>query len=251
MKTIVAGNWKMNLDPAQSIDLVSSLKAGLVKFPNTECVIFPPYTSITLLSELLSGSIIKLGAQNIHPEESGAFTGEVSALMIKNYCSHVILGHSERRILFGETDDFINRKVLTSLKSGITPILCVGETLKQREAGLALSVCLDQLIKGLAGVKPENLSQVVVAYEPVWAIGTGMSASPVIAQEIMCSLRNQFSEKISKEINEIPFLYGGSVNADNAIDFAKEKDINGALVGGASLDANAFIQIAKSMVDGK
>ncbi len=241
----------MNFDTTQSRELVLKLKNKLTKFPEADCIICPPFTSIAFVSELLSGSSIRVGAQNMHHETSGAYTGEISGLMLKDYCSYVILGHSERRAHFGETSSFINKKVLAALKLGISPILCIGETLEQREGDRAVSVCLDQMMQGLSDVSPNHLSKVVIAYEPVWAIGTGMSASPNIAQEIMGTLRMKFSELVSDNIYETPFLYGGSVNADNAADFSKEKDINGALVGGASLNADSFINITKSMVSGK
>lgn len=244
MGYLVAANWKMNktnTQTAEYVEVFSQLVGG--GFPNVEVMIAPPFTSLSVASGLIANTTIKLGSQNMYFEDSGAFTGEVSPLMLKELnVSYVILGHSERRHIFGEKDEVINRKVQSALKHGIRPVLCVGETLEERELGRTLSVVEKQIKSGLAGVERE-VFMVDIAYEPVWAIGTGINATPQQAQEVHRFIR-ELIENISKG-NSLGcrILYGGSVNENNASSLIKEKDIDGFLVGTASLDPKKFYNI--------
>ena len=211
-----------------------------------DIVLCPPYLSLSAVAEAVSGSAVKVGAQNMHYEDSGAFTGEVSPLMLQGICVYVILGHSERRQIFGETDDMVNRKVKAAFTHGIKPILCVGETLEQREGGQATNVISQQIRAGLAGI--DDITGLVVAYEPVWAIGTGQAATPEVAAEIMGgALRESLSSLFGPAAEKVPMLYGGSVNPGNAESYAAQESIHGALVGGASLQAEPFLEIARLM----
>ena len=211
-----------------------------------DIVLCPHYLSLSAVAEAVSGSAVKVGAQNMHYEDSGAFTGEVSPLMLQGICVYVILGHSERRQIFGETDDMVNRKVKAAFTHGIKPILCVGETLEQREGGQATNVISQQIRAGLAGI--DDITGLVVAYEPVWAIGTGQAATPEVAAEIMGgALRESLSSLFGPAAEKVPMLYGGSVNPGNAESYAAQESIHGALVGGASLQAEPFLEIARLM----
>ena len=242
--TIIAGNWKMNTTSQEARDLVGGMRDVLDAETGVTSLLCPPFVHLAAVSEMLRGTSIALGAQNMHPESAGAFTGEVSPDMLRDLCEYVILGHSERRELFGETDDFINRKVRAALDNGLRPILCVGERLEQRDAGDAESVVARQLALGLDGV--DDASALVVAYEPVWAIGTGRAATPGTAQAMMAHIRGELTARYGADAaGEVPLLYGGSVNADNAAGYFSQADVNGALVGGASLDADAFARIAQ------
>ncbi|MEX2598155.1 MAG: triose-phosphate isomerase [Dehalococcoidia bacterium] len=244
---LVAGNWKMNTAVREASELANALKDPLSSVNGLTSVVCPPFVSLAAVRNALEGSPVAVGAQNMHPEPKGAFTGEVSGTMLADLCSHVILGHSERRQLFAEDDAFINRKVLAALGLGLTPILCVGETLDEREAGDANAVVVRQLGQGLAGVGSEDIPKVVVAYEPVWAIGTGRAATPEIAQEMMAEIRRHVAELSSEDTaQQVPLLYGGSVNAGNADVLAGQPDIDGALVGGASLQVPEFVAIAQA-----
>ncbi|MEN9564441.1 MAG: hypothetical protein RIR73_2685 [Chloroflexota bacterium] len=250
MRTMfVAGNWKMNKTIAETRDLLSALKAGLNDLQGVDRVVCPPFVSLAAAHELLAETSIGLGAQNMHWEEKGAFTGEVASGMLKELCGYVILGHSERRTYFGETDETVNKKVLAAQKTGLTPIVCVGETLAQYEAGQTSNVVSTQTRAGLQEISPEFAKQVVVAYEPVWAIGTGKASSAENAQAVHAGIRQVLSEMFGKETAEaIRILYGGSVTASNAAEFFSQADIDGALVGGASLKVEEFIAIAKAAV---
>ena len=242
--TIIAGNWKMNTTSQEARDLVGGMRDALDAETGVTSLLCPPFVHLAAVSEMLSGTSIALGAQNMHPESAGAFTGEVSPDMLRDLCEYVILGHSERRELFGETDDFINRKVRAALDNGLRPILCVGERLEQRDDGDAESVVGRQLALGLDGV--DDASALVVAYEPVWAIGTGRAATPDTAQAMMAHIRGELTARYGADAaGEVPLLYGGSVNAGNAAGYFSQADVNGALVGGASLDADAFARIAQ------
>ena len=242
--TIIAGNWKMNTTAQEARALVSQMRDALDAVSGVTSLLCPPFVHLESVAEALRGTSIALGAQNMHPESAGAFTGEVSPEMLRGLCEYVILGHSERRELFGETDEFINRKARAAIAAGLRPILCVGESLEQRDCGEAESVVARQLALGLEGV--DDASALVVAYEPVWAIGTGRAATPETAQAMMAHLRGELTARYGADAaNEVPLLYGGSVNAANAADYARQPDVNGALVGGASLDADAFTQIAR------
>ncbi len=233
MKLFIFGNWKMHKTPKESMDFVKDFLKGFEKDSRITVGIAPPFTSLYPLSQLLDGKGVELTAQNMHFEEEGAFTGEISPKMIKELgCAYVILGHSERRRIFGEDDAFINKKVASALNHGITPILCVGESLEERESGKTFDVVKSQLEKGLDGVDPKK---VVIAYEPVWAIGTGRNATPSQADEV-----HSFIKGI---LGDIPVIYGGSVKPENAYDLMKEKYVDGVLVGGASLKPESFLKI--------
>ena len=248
---VVAGNWKMNKTVAEARDLVSTISGKLQEIPNVEKVLCPPFIAIPALYELLKDSGIGLGAQNLYWEEKGAFTGEVSPGMVKEFCQYVIIGHSERRTYFSETDESVNRKVSAAIRIGLTPIVCVGETLDQYESGLTSEVVRRQIKVGLAGidpVDPSSASRIIVAYEPVWAIGTGKASSGdnanrVHGQVIRPALTDLFGEDVAQSIR---IQYGGSVTASNASEFFAQPEIDGALVGGASLKLDEFVAITKA-----
>ncbi len=245
--TIIAGNWKMNTTLNDAKTLIANMKMRLEAISGIESVVCPPFISLAAVGELLQGSSIGLGAQNMHPEEQGAYTGEISPGMLASICQYVILGHSERRQLFGDTDDFVNQKVKAAFKAGLRPILCVGEQLQERESGNAEAVVETQLRGGLSGIgSPGNL---VVAYEPVWAIGTGKAATPDVAQDMMAHVRSVLASLYGADATGISLLYGGSVNPGNTIDYMREQDINGALVGGAALNADSFVEIAEKAAE--
>lgn len=247
-KTVIAGNWKMNNDLKESEKLIVELKNLLQnEKPNCDVIVCPPYTSLSEASKLLKGSQIKLGAQNMHFEENGAFTGEVSASMLKSVgCEYVILGHSERRHIFGESNEMINKKIKKALSAGLKPIFCVGELLEERENGSTNDVVKKQILKGLAEISADDMKNIIVAYEPVWAIGTGKTASPAQAQEVHEFIRDLIEITYSLEVaNDLVIQYGGSVKPDNAKELISQKDIDGALVGGACLKADSFLGIIK------
>ena len=247
-QVIVAGNWKMNTTVSEARTLIDGLKAGL-PVPGVTSVICPPFVSLHLAQQALAGTGIRLGAQDMHPESSGAFTGETSVDMVADLCSYVILGHSERRHVFGETDESVNAKVLSALAAGLRPIVCVGETLDEREAGRAGDVVARQLTAAFAGVS--DAATAVVAYEPVWAIGTGRAASADDAQEMAALARHVLTDLFGPKVaGGIPILYGGSVKADNVAVFMVMADVDGALVGGASLDATGFIRLTENAAPG-
>ena len=240
--TIIAANWKMNMSNAAAVDLVSRVRAEIEVVNEIDVVLCPPYTALPAVNDLLRGSPISLGAQDVHPEAAGAFTGEVSVEMLVGLCSYVIVGHSERRTLFRETDDLIGRKVKAVKEGGLRPILCVGERLGEREEGIAEAVVERQVDLGLARIG--RAGGVVVAYEPVWAIGTGRAATPEDAQSMMAHVRSVVARRFGDSASTAtPIIYGGSVNADNVIGFIRSPDVDGALVGGASLDAGSFVPL--------
>lgn len=248
-RKVIAGNWKMNNDLQQSVNLIEELKGKLAgREVNCDVVICPPYTSLYEAKKMIDGSIIKLGAQNMFYEDSGAFTGEISASMLKSVgCEYVILGHSERRTIFGEKDDMINKKVKKAISQNLKPILCVGETLEEREKDVTEKVVKRQIEKGLNDVTPDEVLNVIIAYEPVWAIGTGKTATPQQAQEVHAFIRKLLTTMYSKDfVKLIPIQYGGSVKPDNAKELLSQKDIDGALVGGACLKADSFIGIIEA-----
>ena len=250
---MVAGNWKMNTTPAEAIQLAAEVRDGTADsagFAGVDIVLCPPHISLQGVADAVKGSTVKVGAQNMHHETAGAFTGEVSPAMLQGICDYVILGHSERRQIFGETDDLVNRKVKAAFEHGIKPILCVGETLEQRESGRAGETIAQQVRAGLAGL--DAISGLVVAYEPVWAIGTGQAATPEVAAEIMGgALRDSLSSLFGPAAAAIPLLYGGSVNAGNVQSFAAQDSIHGSLVGGAALQAESFLDIARLTAQAK
>ena len=254
-RPMVAGNWKMHKTVAEARHLVSEMVPGLQAVGGVDNVLCPPYTALLAVLALLEGTDIGLGAQNIHWETAGAYTGEISPPMVAELCDYVIIGHSERRQYFGETDDNVNRKVQASLAYGLTPILCVGETLDEREANRTEEVVSRQMRKGLAGIDLAAGSSpgdvLVVAYEPVWAIGTGRAATPHDANRVIAEvIRPALAESLGGAAGEdVRVLYGGSVKPDNASDFFTQPDIDGALVGGASLKAEDFVKITQAAVD--
>lgn len=244
----VAGNWKMNLTVEAARSLVYAMSAPLRAIMGVEKVVCPPFTALQAVHALLEGSDVGLGAQNMHWEEKGAFTGEISPSMVKELCAYVILGHSERRTLFGDTDETVNRKIRAAERIGLTPIFCVGETLGQYEAKQTSDVVARQVRLGLAGVDANFAPRIVAAYEPVWAIGTGkastaQNANDVVANVIRPVLAELFGSGAAQAIR---ILYGGSVTAANAAEFFAASDIDGALVGGASLKADEFIGITRA-----
>jgi len=246
---VIAGNWKMNNDPNETRDLISKLLAGLKNLNSTcEVVICPPYTSLSEASSMIKDSKIRLGAQNIHEEENGAFTGEVSAKMLLNTgCEYVIIGHSERRTIYKESDALINKKIKRALKNNLKPIFCVGELLEEREKNITEQVIKSQVLKGLQDFSLNDLKDLIIAYEPVWAIGTGKTATPQQAEEVHLFIRTLLADNLSSEFAEnLSILYGGSVKPDNSKELLSQKNIDGALVGGACLNADSFISIIKS-----
>jgi len=246
-KYLIAGNWKMNKTTGEAVELAQKLVESLKDVKDRDILICPTFTSLYSVHQVIKGTNIKLGAQDVFYENSGAFTGEISPIMLKDVgCEYVIIGHSERRHIIGERDELINKKVKAAINNGLKVILCVGELLEEREAGKTLEVVKIQLEKGLNGVSKEEMKNVVIAYEPVWAIGTGKTAKPEDAQEVHAYIRELLSKLYSKEIaNETIIQYGGSVKASNIDSLMAMQDIDGALVGGASLVAEEFTRIVK------
>ena len=247
---IVAGNWKMNKTVEEARGLVFSMSRKLVDIEGVDKALCPPFPALLAVSALLQGTEIGLGAQNIHWEENGAYTGEVAAVMIAEFCQYVIIGHSERRAYFGETDESVNRKLQAAMKHDLTPIVCVGETEDEYESGQTGEVVRRQISLGLAGADPAKAPGIIVAYEPVWAIATGKASSPeaanaVLAEHIRPALTELFGEDTTQAIR---IQYGGSVKPDNAAEFFNQPEIDGALVGGASLKADDFVAIVGAAV---
>jgi triosephosphate isomerase len=248
-KKIIAANWKMNMTQGESAQFVESFLRDVGEINDVEVVIIPPFTAIPKVSEALGRAHnIKLGAQNMYWEKSGAFTGEISAPLLRDLFVHyVVLGHSERRTLFGETDEMVNRKVHAAHEGKLRPIVCVGETLDQRDKGDVEKILSTQLRGSLAGLRPKQLQESVIAYEPVWAIGTGRNATPQQAQEAHAFIRRTLSEMADDGTAErVRIQYGGSVKPENARELMSQEDIDGALVGGASLDPRSFAEIVKA-----
>jgi len=247
-KKVIAGNWKMHMNLHQSQKLVSEIINGLGKDSRSEVIVCPPFTSLSEVSSLLKGTQVKLGAQNMFYEENGAYTAEISADMLKSVgCEYVILGHSERRVIFNESNELINKKVKAALSKGLKPIFCIGELLEQRENGQTMNVISMQVEKGLEGIAAEQMKNIIIAYEPVWAIGTGKTATPEQAQEVHSFIRELVVKKYSTSVAEnLIIQYGGSVKPDNSGELLSQKDIDGALVGGACLKADSFLSIIAS-----
>lgn len=246
-KKIVAGNWKMNKTAGDARDLVRDIIRELGELREVDVVLCPPFTAIQAVGEMTGGKLIKLGAQNMHWAQDGAYTGEISAAMLRGlYCHYVIVGHSERRAYFHETDEVVNRKAHAALKNHLIPIVCVGETLAERDAGQMETVVKRQIECSLAGMDAKT-PELIVAYEPVWAIGTGRSATPEQAQEVHAGIRRWlvpiFGESRAQSIR---IQYGGSVKPDNAVSLFSQPDIDGGLIGGAALDARSFVEIVKA-----
>lgn len=244
---IIAGNWKMNNTTEAGKALVKDLAALVADVKDRQIVVCVPFTILGAIGEAVKGTNIALGAQNLHWEKSGAYTGEISADMLLDMgAEYVLIGHSERRQYFAETDETVNKKVLTAFANGITPILCVGETLEEREGGIMPQVISTQVEKALVGLTGEQIKQLVIAYEPVWAIGTGRTATADQANEVCALIRNKVAELFCETCaNEMRIQYGGSVKADNAAEIMGKSDIDGALVGGAALKADSFSRIVK------
>ena len=241
---MIAGNWKMNTTLSEATELVKAMRAGLDQIDNVDKVICPPFISLAVVGELIKGSSIKLGAQNVYFEEKGAYTGEISPLMLADQCEFVIIGHSERRQYFNETGEIVNKKIVAALKAGLKPILCIGEKLEENEAGRTEEMVTEQLRSSLA--KIAYLNGLVIAYEPVWAIGTGKAATGKQANETIGLIRRNIAKLYNKEIAQnMRILYGGSVTAANTAEFINQPEIDGALVGGASLKATEFLSIVK------
>ncbi len=246
-KKIVAGNWKMNLTLQEGLALVEALKSNLSDIQKSDMVVCPPFPFLAPIAEVLRGTRIGLGAQNMYFEEKGAFTGEISApMLLSTGTQYVILGHSERRKYFGETNETVNKKVKKAIVSKLTPIMCVGETLKQREKGETESIITSQITEGLFELLAADVREMIIAYEPIWAIGTGRTASPEQAAEVHQLIRSIVAKKFGEEIAEqVRIQYGGSVKPDNAETLLSQPDIDGALVGGASLKADSFEAIVR------
>jgi triosephosphate isomerase len=247
VRPVIAGNWKMNKTVAEAIDFASRLRDALAGSPKTEVIIAPPFTALHAVAEVLRGSSVRLAAQNLHEAEKGAFTGEISGGMLREVgCAYVIIGHSERRTLFGEKDERINLKLRAALSADLKPVFCIGETLQEREEGRMQNVVERQLKEGLNNLTAGDISRFLVAYEPVWAIGTGRTATPAQAEEVHFLIREWLAGRYgSEKAAEIAILYGGSVTPKNIVDLMRQPNINGALVGGASLDVASFVQLVE------
>ena len=245
-KYLIAGNWKMNKTAGEAVDFAERLKEQVGQQSDVTVLVCAPYTALAALAPIFGDSMLCLGAQNMNPEISGAYTGEISAAMLRDhYVSYVIVGHSERRQLFNEDDAFINKKVVAALEANLKPILCVGETLEQRKAGQTIEVIKTQVENGLKGVAKKDAQRVVIAYEPIWAIGTGETASPEMAQEVHASIRAMLGKVFGKDGNKLLILYGGSMKPENAEALLSQHDIDGGLIGGASLSPKSFFDIVK------
>jgi triosephosphate isomerase len=243
----IAGNWKMNKTVGEALDLVRELKNAISGIKGVEIAVAPPFTALDAVRKELEGFSIRLAAQNLYWEEKGAFTGEVSPLMLKEVgCHYVILGHSERRQFFGETDETVNRRIKAAITQGLKVIFCIGETLKEREEGKTFSVIERQVEGGLKGLGHKEMKSMVIAYEPIWAIGTGKTATPEQAEEVHRFIRKKLEKLCSREISEeIRIQYGGSVTPENIQGLMNQSNIDGALVGGASLKAESFSKIVR------
>jgi len=243
---LIAGNWKMNTESASAQQLASAIAERAVEASDCELLVCPPSVYLPLVREAIGNAQVALGAQNMYHESGGAFTGEVSGAMLSDIgASYVILGHSERRHIMGETDEDVNKKTVAALAAGLKPIVCVGELLEDREAGKTAEVIRSQFEGSLAGLDAEAMKSVVIAYEPVWAIGTGKVATPAQAEEVHADLRKQLVERYNSEVADgVRILYGGSVKPDNAAELLGQPNIDGALIGGASLKADDFLAIA-------
>ena len=241
---LIAGNWKMNTTVGEAVGLVGEMRQGLDEVTGVEKVVCPPFISLAAVKEVIKGSSIKLGAQNLYFEEKGAYTGEISPPMLAELCEFVIIGHSERRQYFGEAGEIVNKKIRAALRVRLKPILCIGERLAENEAGRAEEVIAEQLRSSLSGI--DSVDSLIIAYEPVWAIGTGRAATGRQANKTIGFIRYNIAQLYSRDIAQgMRILYGGSVNAANAAEFINQLEIDGALVGGASLEASEFLSIVK------
>ena len=247
-KYIIAGNWKMNKNAAEAKVFAEELVELQGNQTDVTLVVCPPATDLQAVAQVFEGSNCALGAQNMHPAAAGAYTGEVSAEMLRHlFVSYVILGHSERRQYFGETNAFVNEKVHAALRNNLRPILCVGESLEERDTNQMLEVVKRQLLEGVSGVSEDQLDSLILAYEPIWAIGTGRTASPEQAQEVHAALRSILAERFSAEAaSRVRILYGGSMKPENAESLLAQEDIDGGLIGGASLDVRPFVKLVEA-----
>lgn len=245
---IIAGNWKLNKTISEAVALTTALKTAVAVETGVDIIVAPAFTALAAVNDVIAGSTIRLAAQDVYSEDSGAFTGEVSAPMLKDVgCTYVIIGHSERRQFFGETNESVNMKVKAALAHGLKPIICVGEQLAEREAGETESVIESHVTGGIADLSAAELSTCVIAYEPVWAIGTGKTATPAEAQDVHRFIRGLIADAHTAALaSQICIQYGGSVKPENAAALMAQPDVDGALVGGASLDAETFAQIVKN-----
>jgi triosephosphate isomerase len=247
-KTLIAGNWKMNTDRAAAVALAKGVAAGAAEAAGVDLVVCPPTVYLAAVSEALAGSPVSLGAQNVYAEDNGAFTGETSTAMLKDVgAKYVILGHSERRTLMGETDADVCKKTHKALAAGLTPIVCVGELLEERESGKTAEVIKTQFEGSLDGISADQITSIVIAYEPVWAIGTGKVATPEQAEEVHADLRRLLAERYTPQLaEEVRVLYGGSMKPGNAAELLAKPNVDGGLIGGAALKAEDFLGIAKA-----
>jgi triosephosphate isomerase len=246
-KKIIAGNWKMNKTGAEAASFARDLKIKTLNINKTEIIVCPPFTALAPVYEMLKESRIKMGAQNVHWEPDGAYTGEVSAEMIEEAgCKYVIIGHSERRQYFGETNQSVNKKIKQTLTTNLSPIFCIGETLQQRQDGQTNEIVKKQLIEGLVDLSSDQMRRIVLAYEPVWAIGTGLTATPEQAEEVHQFIRELIDERFNTQVGEVgSILYGGSAKPDNIKELLSQQNIDGGLIGGASLKVDSFVTMIK------
>lgn len=249
-KPFISGNWKMYKTISEALELVKAIKGASPKLTEAELVVIPPFTMLSEVAKIIEGSSVQLGAQNVFWEEKGAFTGEISPFMLKDAgCQYAVIGHSERRQYFGETNETVNRKIKSVLAYELIPIMCIGESLEERDKEKTFEKIETQISEGLEGIGKEEIIQIIIAYEPIWAIGTGLTATPSQAEEVHSFIRGKLAEKYGNETASCAILlYGGSVKPANTYSLLKEKNINGALVGGASLEADSFIQIAEDAI---
>lgn len=246
-KPFIAGNWKLHKTISEAVELTKKINQDAGKEKDAEMVVIPPFTALSEVKKVLSESQVLMGAQDVFWKESGAYTGEISPTMLKEAgCDFVVVGHSERRQYFGDTDEKVNKKIIAALDAGLSPILCVGEELEERENNQTFDKIKKQITQGLENLNQDQIKNVIIAYEPIWAIGTGRTASPEQAEEVHGFIRNQLAEMVGKEDSSCAIiLYGGSVKPKNAFSLIKEKNINGALIGGASLKADSFVDIIR------
>jgi triosephosphate isomerase len=245
-KPLMAGNWKMNKTVAEAVSVVKALKSSIADVTDIDVLICPTFTALYAVNNEVKGSNINIGAQNLFWETKGAFTGEISPTMVKDTgCSYVLIGHSERRQYFNETDETVNKKTKAALVAGLIPVICIGETLKEREQNITFKVIEKQIKEGVVGLTPQQAATIVIAYEPVWAIGTGKTATPDQAQEVHAFTRKIYNQMYGDASQKVRILYGGSVNPTNVSDLMKQPDIDGGLVGGASLEAESFTKLVK------
>ncbi|MCR4396387.1 MAG: triose-phosphate isomerase [Candidatus Saccharicenans sp.] len=246
-KPVIAGNWKMHKTIAEARELAGAVARGWPEVKAATLILIPPFTAIQEVKKTVSGTEIGVGAQDVFWEEQGAFTGEISPLQLREAgCEFVVIGHSERRQYFGETDESVRKKTLVALAHGLQPVVCIGESLAERESGQTLTRIKDQLEKSVFSLAETEFSRVLLAYEPVWAIGTGRNATPEQAEEVQAFIRSLIEAKYGKTVADYAIiLYGGSVKPSNALSLAREKDVDGFLVGGASLEADSFLAIAR------